>query len=176
MNMIERSFPYRGTIKSIASSGKMLVWTTEHPQKLPTALYQWDSESDTFTEVALPCGGVSILANESTIWVAGNDRKLYVLNGKTLKPLCELPGVAISLAQLSQDRLAAIVQSSLCIVDSKKGALTQTISLSDSATALASDPTGDWLAVGLNNGIVSVYCSSPKNYDFFRQVRIRSCC
>jgi ParB family transcriptional regulator, chromosome partitioning protein len=165
MSIHERAFQYRGNIRALVSTGKMLVWTTEHPQKLPTGIFQLNTESLDFSEIALPCGGVSLLATEKHFWVGGDDRKLYQLSGKSIKAVCELPRVAIELAELSENRLAAIAGNELLVVDTTKGSLLQSIQLSEMATALAADPTGQWMAVGLNNGVVSVYeCEDKKEY------------
>ena len=165
MSVHEKAFQYRGNIRAIASTGKMLFWTTEHPQKLPTGLFQLDTESLDFSETALPCGGVSLLATEKQLWVGGDDRKLYQLSGKALKAVCELSKVAIDLAELADNRMAAIAGTELLVIDQSKGTLLQTIQLSEMATALASDPSGQWIAVGLNNGVVSVYeCEDKKEY------------
>ena len=165
MSVHEKAFQYRGNVRAIASTGNLLLWTTEHPQKLPTGLFQLDTESLDFSETSLPCGGVSLLATEKQLWVGGDDRKLYQLSGKSTKAVCELPKVAIDLAELAENRLAAIAGTELLVIDQSKGTVLQSIQLSEMATALASDPTGQWIAVGLNNGVVSVYeCEDKKEY------------
>ena len=160
-----KGLEYRGDIRAIAATGKMVAWVTEHPEKIPTAVYRLDAESLDLETANLPCGGLAILADKKGFWVSGDNALLYQLTPKAKKPkqIAELPGPATCLAQLSDKRLAALCESTLVVVDSAKGELLQQIGLADAGTALAADPTGEWLAVGLNDGSVSVFECEDKD-------------
>ena len=159
---------YRGDIRALASTTDSLAFVTVHPDGLPTALYLLNVSKLTIDLTPLDCGGVSIIARKNELWVGGDDSCIYHHSGKakSLKQLkIELPEPASEFAALSNDRLAAICGNQLVIIGTKKVSFLQSFELSEKATALASDPTGEWIAVGTSKGAVSIY-EVGENGDF----------
>ena len=160
-----KALEYRGRIRAIAAHGNTIAWVTQHPEKHPTAVYRLDGDSMSLDQIALPSGAISILAEHKKMWVGGDDARLYQITPKGKKPkeIAELPSSATALATLSEKRLAAICDSRLLIIDTGKGDVLQTIDLPSPATAIAADPTGQWLAVGTKDGTVAVYECEDKD-------------
>jgi ParB family chromosome partitioning protein len=155
----DKYLTYRGDVKAVAAGGA-LAFVTVHPEGQPTAVYRLDPEKLTLAEDALPAGGQAILAPGDDLWVAGADQRLYRLPAAGGKPAPrgEPLGAAIAvLAPLAGERLAVASGARVVVVSRGKGAVLQTLDLSDPSTCLASDPTGQWLAVGTAKGTVSVY-------------------
>lgn len=151
---------YRGDVRAVANCANSLAFVTVHPEGVPTSLYRLDVAKLSLDEIAMQCGGVSLVATDNDLWIGGDDSRIYHLTSKakTLKQLkVELPAPATDLAILSGNRIAAICGEQWVIVDAKKGTEAQSFELADKATALASDPTGDWIAIGTSKGNVSVY-------------------
>ncbi len=165
MSLKEPALTYRGDIRAIASRDNMLAWVTVHPQNVPTALYRLDAESLEMTEAALPCGALSVAMDEKGFWIGGDDAKLYCLTTKAKSPraIGELPAPASKLVMLPENRIAALCDNQLVLLDRTKGKELQSIDLTDQASALAADPTGQWLAVGTVGGTVSVFDCEEKS-------------
>ena len=161
----EKALEFRGDVRAITANGKTIAWVTQHPQQQPTAVYRLDAESMEMDDISLPSGAVSILATDKVILVGGDDNALYQLTPKGKKPkqIVLLPGPAMKLAPLSDKRLAAICDSRLIIIDLAKDSVLQELDLAAPATALASDPGGQWIAVGVSDGNVSVFECEDKD-------------
>ncbi|MCI0463005.1 MAG: HEAT repeat domain-containing protein [Gemmataceae bacterium] len=160
---VDKYLTYRGTVKAALGVGNTLVFVTVHPEGQPTAVYATDTEKFTLTADPLPGGGVRLLGDGDSVWVAGGDGKLYraPLKGgvKPTGPTFSAPPVA--LAPLSGGRLAVLVGSDITILARKDGKTLQTLTLPEPGTAMTSDPTGQWLVAGTNKGTVSVFQAEP---------------
>lgn len=161
----QKYLTYRGDIRAVAARNKSLAFVTQHADQLPTALYLLDVEKLEVTEVALPCGGLSLVAPGDTTYIGGDDGSLYSHSGKAKSVSAlkaKLTAPATALAMLADDRLAALCGGQLVIVDVKKDKSLQSLELPDNGSAIAADPTGQWLAVGTTKGDVSVYETNDK--------------
>ncbi|WP_442509912.1 HEAT repeat domain-containing protein [Novipirellula sp. SH528] len=165
--MNEKYLSYRGDIRAIDSMAKSIVFVTLHREKNATFLYRLDPDKAELSEVPLPTGGHALLVDGEDCWIAGDDSKIYHVAGKAkvAKPLAGgLPQHATSLASLNGNRLAAMCGDKIVVVDRANGKQRQTIELSEDATTMAADPTGEWLAVGTAKGNVSVfYCEGESD-------------
>jgi ParB family chromosome partitioning protein len=64
----------------------------------------------------------------------------------------------VALAPLAGDRLAVASGAKVAILSRKDGSASQEpLELNETVTCLASDPTGQWLVVGTNKGLVAVF-------------------
>ena len=164
---------YTGDIRGLITDGKQIAFVTEHAESHSTAIFLVDAETNKQTEIALPCGGVSILKTGKTFWVGGTDGSLYTATDKQAKAApAKLPCVATKLIQVSETEIACLTGQQVQIVDAK-GKIAQTIELSSAVekpktddskksdsvagSALACSPDGNWLVVGLADGTVSVH-------------------
>ena len=155
-----------GKITNLVSLGNSVAFVTEHQERRPTSVVVLDLEKATTDQIALDCYGTALLVVADKLWVAGSDSQLYVVpmndQGKpdsSAKPksVCELPSPATCLVALSGDRIGVGVSIQLFVLNAK-GKFEQTIELGEEAlTALATNPTGQWLAIGFRSGKVSVY-------------------
>ena len=151
---------HRGDIRAVVAWGKDVVFTTVHPDGLPTAIYKLNVEKLELEDIPLDCGGLSLAVDDGTLWLAGDNGHLYNLANKAKSPKqlpVALPAPATKVACLSNGRLAALCDGQLIIVDAKRGAQSDSFELSAKGTSLAADPTGDWLVVGTSKGDVSVF-------------------
>lgn len=156
---------YTGEIKAILGDGNAIVFVTQHEQGMPTAVYKLNAETNKLVEVELPCGGISILKIGERYWVGGDEGSLFSLgeNDRSVKAYkVKLPGPVSAMAALSEDRIALLVGEEVWIVNEKAKSL-QALKLEDVGTAIASNPGGDWLAVGTNKGRVLVFQSEDQD-------------
>ncbi len=161
----DKYLTYRGEIRGAVGVGATLAFVTVHPEGQPTALYRLDADKLTLDADPLPKGGTAIAAAGETLWVAGNDARIYeatVASGDP-KPLAiTLDAPAISLATLADGRLGALVGSQVVVIGTKDGKRVQTLELPEPGTCLAADPSGRWLAVGTVKGTVAVFDAEDK--------------
>jgi ParB family chromosome partitioning protein len=156
----EKYLTYRGDLKALAAAGGALAFVTVHPEGLPTAVYRLGPEKLTLAEDALPAGGQALLAADDSLWVAGTDRRLYCLPAKGGKPAAFGPPLdepAVALAPLAGERLAVAAGAGVLVLARGDGKALQTLELPETATCLAADPTGQWLAAGTARGTVAVF-------------------
>ena len=159
-NMNDLYLTTRGQIRAFAASDNTLAFVTEHPEGQPTALYRLDIDKEKLTESPLPGGGVALVLDEDSAWIAGSDGAL-LKDGKPVKTGFELK--IFGLVLLSDHRLALLAEESLGIFDRKAGKLVQTLPLPTEATVAATDPTGQWIAVGGKDGSVSIFDCEGKD-------------
>lgn len=168
MSTPEKYLTYRGDLRALSTSGAGLAFVTVHPEKRATAVYKLDVEKFELAAVELPVGGQCLAASAGDLWIGGDDGRLYKVSAKAkaaqaLPPQLDQP--ATHLAPLSRDRLAALCGQQLLVLD-RDGKLLQTIELSEKGTALAADPTGEWLVVGGNKGLASVFeCEDKADFQ-----------
>lgn len=161
---VDKYFAYRGAVKAVARVGDNVVFVTHHSEDQPTAAYCLDTDKLSMTGDRLPAGGVRLLADGDTVWVAGSDRKLYraALKGGVAPVGPQFSAVPAALALLSENRLAVLAGTDITVVTRKDGKVLQTLTLPDPGTALASDPTGQWLVAGTAKGTVAVFDTEDK--------------
>ncbi len=73
----EKHLNYRGEIKAIVGLGGTLAFVTEHPEGRPGGLYRLDADKLTLASEVLPKGGLALIADGETLWIAGGDGYLY---------------------------------------------------------------------------------------------------
>lgn len=146
-------------MQAVAGVGKTLWFTTVHPDGSPTALYRVDCEKLELEQTGLPSGGRALAVDGDKFWIASGDNQIVRGDAKSATPWgVELDFDVVGLAVLSGDRLAVLAGAEVVIVDrKKKKTVSQTLELPETGTALAADPTGNWLAVGTQRGNVSVF-------------------
>jgi len=157
---IDFTIPFRGELKAIAGVGSAVALATRHPEGRPTGLHWVRLGDDRPRSEAedLP-GGLALLADGDAVWVAGADGRIYraPLDGKPQPVGPGRDGPATALALLADDRLAALYGREVAILSRKDGRVAQALALDEPGTAMASDPTGRWLAVGTSGGLVAVF-------------------
>jgi ParB family chromosome partitioning protein len=156
----DKFLTYRGDVRALAVAGGALVLATVHPEGQSTAVYRLDPEKLTLAEDALPAGGVALLGTEDDLWIAGGDQRLYRAKPTGGKPAPR--GEAFdeplrALAPLAGGRLAVAAGAKVHVVARKDGKVQQSLDLPEPVTALASDPTGQWLVAGTSKGTVAVF-------------------
>ncbi len=143
-------------------------FVTVHPEGVDTDLYRLDAQKFGLRSARLPCAGLAIVSDATAVWVAGSNRRVYRCDSNNLSQAdlgLELSADPESLALLSNDRLAILAGSELTIIDRNNGQQFQVLALSEDGSALAHDPSGNWLAVGTARGNVSIFESEGKS-DF----------
>ena len=68
---------YRGDLKALAAHDDVLAFVTVHSEGQATSLYRVDTDKWKLSEEPLPVGGLALLVDESTLWIAGSDGRLY---------------------------------------------------------------------------------------------------
>jgi ParB family chromosome partitioning protein len=157
-------FTYRGDIRAAVGVESSVHFVTVHPEGQPTAVYRYDLQEETVSEQALPCGGVAIAADSVGLYVAGTDRRVYMVVGqkapKALTDPFEAPVTAVT--PVSQDRLAVVTGKHLALVSRNDGKVLQQLDLPETGTCMGTDRTGAWLAVGCEKGFVAVFEGQDK--------------
>jgi ParB family chromosome partitioning protein len=163
--MIERYYHHRGTITGLYAVGPTVRFVTRHPENQPTPLGRLDLDQPDQTQLQLtplPASATTAVhdaANAGLYW-AGTDKRLHWLADGASKVVTfgpELAAPASALALVSKDRLAVAVGTDVLIVNTTKGTLLQTLEIGETVTVLASNPSGQWLAVGTTTGTITVF-------------------
>lgn len=159
----EKHLTYRGEIRGIAPIPGGVAFVTVHAEGQPTTGCRLDAATLKLTETPLPCGAVSLVSTGELLYVAGTDRRVYVLEKSTAKPLGEPVTEEIrAILPLSGDRLAVVNGPRVDLLSRNDGSITQTLELSEVGTCIAVDRTGQWLAVGTEKGTVAVFDGEDK--------------
>ena len=161
----DKYLEYRGDLTSLVGHGPALLLTTCHPEQRPTAVYRVDTDKLELTVHPLPSGGSKLASDGSTLFVAGDDGRLYhaALSGTGLGDLVPLGDALASapaaLVPLGNGRLGVLCADTLHIRSTHDGTELQRLALPDGevGTALAADPTGTWLVAGTQSGSVTVF-------------------
>ncbi len=165
----EKYLSFRGDIKAIVGVGGTIAFVTTHPESKPGGLYRLDADKLTLNADPLPMGGLALIEDGGSLWVAGGDAYLYTAPASSGSPRIlwtKLEDPVTALAPLAESRLAMLIGSRLYIsnrADSKDGAPSQAFDLPEPGTCLAADPTGRWLAAGTNKGTVAVFDAEGKS-------------
>jgi ParB family chromosome partitioning protein len=160
---------YRGDLRALATAGDMLAFVTVHPEGQPTALYWVETEKLALTSHPLPAGGLSLLAADDSLWVGGSDNQVYQAPLEPGAPKARGPKLAeppVALAPLAEERLAVASGKEVLVLARSSGKVKQKLELPEKVTALASDPTGQWLAAGTAKGNVAVFECETESTEF----------
>jgi ParB family chromosome partitioning protein len=161
----EKYLTYRGDIRAGVGLDGVVAFVTAHPEGLPTAVYRLDADKLTLQTDALPCGGLAIAADGSTLYVGGTDKRVYELAGKKApRPLGQpFAGPIAAVLPVSKKRLAVLNGKQIdVIVAGSEGTVLQTLELPEDGTCLATDKTGSWLVAGTTRGTVAVFDGQDK--------------
>ncbi|MBI1915263.1 MAG: hypothetical protein HYS12_11070, partial [Planctomycetes bacterium] len=137
--MDNKFLTYRGDVKAAVGIRGTVLFTTVHPEGQPTALYRLDVDKLQMATEALPCGGACMVTDGDTVWVGGTDGRVYAAPvGGGAAPTRGQPfaSAPVSLALLSNDRIAALVGSEIAVVGRKDGKVKQTLALPEAGTCL----------------------------------------
>src|SRR5262245_31152473 len=159
----DKYLTYRGDIRAAVGVGGALAFVTVHPEGQPTALYWLDADKLTLQTDALPCGGVALAADGTTVYVAGTNRILYECGKKAPKQLAgPFAGNIAAVAVLSNKRLAVLHGKQIDIISDADGAVKQTLELPDDGTCLSVDKSQSWIVAGTAKGNVAVFDGQDK--------------
>ena len=161
----DKYLTFRGDTKAVVGAGATVAFVTVHPEGHPTAIYRLDADKFALAADPLPAGGVDLVADGETLWVAGSDRRVYrcpLAGGKAaaMGPALDAPPVALAL--LADARLAVLAGSVVAVLARKDGKLLQTLELPEPGASLAADPTGRWVLAGTTRGTVCVFDCEEK--------------
>ncbi|MCA9717672.1 MAG: HEAT repeat domain-containing protein, partial [Myxococcales bacterium] len=154
---------FRGEPRALVSHGSSLVFVTVHPEGQPTALYRLGLEDARLAADPLPAGGVALALANNRLFIAGSEGQLSWApieagEPKPLgSPLEPAPTALVCVGAGEQVQLAALCDEELVLVSARTGAELQRIMLGAKGSALAVDPSGAWLAVGLRDGTLRIF-------------------
>jgi ParB family chromosome partitioning protein len=156
---------YRGEVKSLVGVGGTVAFVTVHAEGQPTALYRLDADKLQLKSDTLPTGGRAVVADEGGFWIAGTDGHVYHFANEKLSAVGDkLDPAPVALAVLAKDRLAVLTGSSLVVLAKKDGKLLQTLPIPETGSALAVDPTGQWVVAGTAKGNVVVFEGEDRDH------------
>jgi ParB family chromosome partitioning protein len=159
----EKFLTYRGDIKAAIGVGGALAFVTVHPEGQPTALYWLDADRLTVKEEALPCGGVALVNDGNTIYVAGTDRRLHECAKKAPKALAgPFNNNIVAVAVVANKRLAVLNGKQIDIISAEDGTTKQTLELPEDGTCLSADKSASWIVAGTVKGTVAVFDGQDK--------------
>lgn len=147
---------YRGELQAIHCHDAWVIFVSKHYEGQATALYRFNLEKMRLYESALSCGATALAADNTTkaLWLAAEDGYLYqtaITTGKpkALKKLPVFEQPIMAMTHLSDGCIAVLQANALILIDTNKQQIQQQISfsLSDSATVIANDATGAYLAL-----------------------------
>lgn len=164
--MNEKFLTYRGDVTAVDTVGTSIVFTTKRPEGDESTVGTVDAEKLELAETPLPCSGRDLLVDGETIWVAGGDGHVYELSPKRKTPKASkavFDPPPTGLALLDGNRLGVLTGETLAILDRKSTEIVQSLELPAEGTAIASDPTGQWLVAGTNKGHVAVFDCEEKD-------------
>ncbi|MFT3772416.1 MAG: HEAT repeat domain-containing protein [Minicystis sp.] len=167
-SITDKYVPYRGALRAAIGRGNLLVFVTVHAEGQATPLYRLDLDKAELSTEALPGGGAAIVADDTSVFVAGTDGQIHkgALAGGKLAPLgAKLATAPTALALLDGGRLAALAGAEIVIVDRKSGAAKQRLPLPEDGSAIAADASGKWLAAGTSRGTLVVFDAEERS-DF----------
>jgi ParB family chromosome partitioning protein len=141
MSATDKYVTYRGDVRAIAAAGATLLFVTAHPEGRATALYRWDAEKLALAQDALPAGGLDVVVDGDTVWIAGSDRRIYrgaTGGGKVVAVGPELEAAPVAMAVLAEGRLGVVAGAQL-VVMTRDGKVAQTLPLPEQGTCVAAD-------------------------------------
>ena len=157
---------YRGQLRALLSDAEALIFTTEHTERHPMAVYWVSPQGGALKSQELPGGGLALARDDKRLYVACTDGRVYAgsIEARGIGELSALAGYAASddaisgLAILKGGLLAVASGAQIALVD-RAGArgVVQTLDTPDPVTALTSDVSGEWLVAGTRIGEVHVF-------------------
>ena len=169
MSSKKHNLTYRGELRGLDANAQTISFVTAHVEQKPSSLYQIDGQTNKLTTTDLDFVASSMLRIDDQIWIAGEDGSLHTFDEKSKKAKqhkIEFPSPATAMCQLSDSRIGIVADQQLVIVScSGKVKAAQTIELDSAATAIASNPDGNWLAAGTSDGQVAV-CQAEESEEF----------
>ncbi|MCA9691600.1 MAG: HEAT repeat domain-containing protein [Myxococcales bacterium] len=151
---------FRGEPRALVSHKSSLVFVTVHPEQQATALYRLDLEDARLSADPLPRGAVALDRAGDRVYLAGDDGLLFTAPLTAGAPTLlggRLDPPASALVCAGVDRLALLCGAELVIVNAADGKALQRLPLPADGTALASDASGRWLAVGCAEGTLAIF-------------------
>lgn len=161
-----RHVMYRGFLRGIASHGSTVFFTTEHLEGQPMGLYFLNVEDGSAKALALGGGGTSLAHDGKHIYVTSTDKNIWRAN---------IAGTSIStfggsfdtaphnVTILGASLLAVTSGNHVVIISSADGSVVQRLLMEERPSALASDASGQWLAVGTERGTLAIFESENKS-------------
>ena len=148
-------FDHRGALSGLTARGSTLIFTTNHPEGIATAVYRANVDTGKITSDALPSGAVAIAHTAETLWVAGLDNRVYTgpIGGGALKPVGKAFETPIADIAPVDGGIAVLSGQHLHIV----GKAAASFDLGANATRIAVDPSGQWIVTGTQRGTVAVF-------------------
>ena len=161
-----RHVMYRGFLRAIASHGSTVFFTTEHVEGQPMGLYMLNIADGAAKALALGGGGTSLAHNGQHVYVTCTDKRLWRADiaGASIASFGEAfeanPG---HVTTLGREHVAVTCEHQVVIVSTKDGSQVQRLTLEERPSALASDASGQWLAVGTERGTLAIFESEGKD-------------
>ena len=156
---------FRGALSAAVAAGHTLLFTTLHVEGQPTPLYGLDLDAGTLTSRPMPTGAIAAVADESTVFIAGNDGQLYragLASGAVEPFATKLAKAAPALALVGADRIAVGAGTSVKVLGRDKGKELQSFELEETITALAASADGAWIVAGTEKGTIVVLDGEEK--------------
>src|SRR5438552_3751483 len=160
--MESKFLTYRGEVRALLALGGTVAFVTVHPEGQPTALYRLDADKLQLRAEPLPCGGIALAAADEALWTLGTDGRVYRTPPLGKSTDASAPRTSGPIALLSNDRLAVMGGSEVAILARKDAKVLQKLTLPEAGSALAADPTGQWLVAGTTRGNVLVFESEDR--------------
>jgi len=169
----EKYLSYRGEIRALAGQGSELAFVTRHAEGQPMFLVRISLPEVKLEETPLPAGGTALLLANETYYIGSDDGQVLAwtknkrapvpLGPRFGQPIRSLAWLAPAVAAKStskavpQNRLAILQGMEIAILDFTHEKVVQTLALPAAGTALAADPSGQWLIAGCESGDVCVF-------------------
>ena len=157
MSTKEHWLTYRGEIRALIGVGEHLVFVTSHDEEQPTGIYRVHALDGTLQHQAMP-GGLDVARGpEGELWVVGVDGRIWTgaFGGLAALPT-EIEPTPTAVAPLAGRRAAVLAGPNLLIL-AADGTEEARFGLAARGTAIASDPTGHWIAAGSEDGTVAIF-------------------
>lgn len=155
MKTRELSYPIRGRVLALCGEGDKLTIATVHSEGRPTPLLRLDLSKADFHSLNLPFVlNAFCAAPNQRFYAADAGGQIYAIEGDKVTALVKAAGPVLSL-KAHGDEVLALQANGIEIFDAK-GKPQQQLSF-EKATAFDLSPTGQWLAVGFEDGRIQAF-------------------
>ena len=166
--MQQLAMTYRGQPTGLLGQPAQIIFTTQHLEGLPTAIYRISTDHAVphINVQPLPCGITACAQLADQLWLAGSDGRLYQtdLSGQQAIQSHALPSMdseqgqapILAMVVLANQYLLLLQAERLSWFDPQTARL-QHLPLSQSATVCASSDDGQWLVVGFSSGQIASF-------------------
>ena len=157
MSTKEHWLDYRGELHGLSVDGTHLAFVTRHDEEIDTGVFRLDPLSGELLRQVTP-GGVDLDVVAGERWVVAG-RNGHVWQGRfgSLAPVGpRFDPAPYRVAGLQDGRLGVLAGQELTVLEAD-GRLHASFDLGAEGTALAADPSRQWLVVGTNEGRVAVF-------------------